>query len=444
MVVLETHYHHRDMGSFIRAKKPVLITPSQPTPSHTLSLSSLDSQPFLRFTIEYLLVYRIPHGLDKDATVARVKSALARALVPYYPLAGRVKARPDSSGLDLICQAQGAGFIEAVSDRSSSEFERAPRFVTQWKNLLSSFELFKSVPPVVIQLTWLNDGYAALGVGFSHCVCDGIGSAQFLNLFAELATGRVKLGELEPKPVWERHLLDHSGTRVGLVAHPEFARVADVSGFGSRFCPDQLGPTSATFDAKKINELKRLASSSQPSESPYTSFEVVSAHVWRSWARALNIPSKQVLKLLFSINIRNRVKPSLPGGYYGNAFVLGCAQTSAKELTEKGLGYASGLIRRAKERVGDEYVREVLESVNGSKRASPDSVGVLIVSQWSRMGLDRVDFGLGRPVHVGPVCCDKYCLILPVHDRTDAVKVMVAVPRTGVDRYEYLIRNPYA
>ncbi|KAG5558019.1 hypothetical protein RHGRI_008055 [Rhododendron griersonianum] len=431
------------MGSFVRAKKPVLITPSQPTPSHILSLSSLDSQPFLRFTIEYLLVYRIPHALDKDATVARVKSAVARALVPYYPLAGRVKARPDGSGLDVVCRAQGAGFIEAVSDCSPSEFERAPRFVTQWKKLLSSFELFKSVPPVVIQLTWLNDGYAALGVGFSHCVCDGIGSAQFLNLFAELATGRVKLSEFEPKPVWERHLLD-STSRAVPGAHPEFVRVPDISGFGSRFCQDQLSPTSVTFDRKRINELKKLASAGQPSESQHTSFEVLSAHVWRSWARALNLPPKQVLKLLFSINVRNRVKPSLPAGYYGNAFVLGCAQTSAKELTEKGLGYSSGLIRRAKERVGDEYVREVAESVSGSKRASPDSVGVLIVSQWSRMGLDRVDFGMGRPVHVGPVCCDKYCLILPVHDRTDAAKVMVAVPRTGVDRYEYLIRSPYS
>ncbi|KAH7855857.1 hypothetical protein Vadar_029783 [Vaccinium darrowii] len=432
------------MGSFVRAKKPVLITPSEPTPSHLLSLSSLDSQPFLRFSIEYLLVYRMPHGLDKDSTVARVKSALARALVPYYPLAGRIKTRPDGSGLDVLCRAQGAGFIEAVSDCSASEFERAPRFVTQWKKLLSSAEFFKAVPPVVIQLTWLNDGYAALGVGFSHCICDGIGSVQFLNLFAVLATGRVKLSEFEPKPVWERHLLD-STTRTCLGTHPEFVRVPDISGFSTRFSQDRLSPTSITFDAKWIHEFKKLAmTTGQPSESPYTSFEVLSAHVWRSWARALNLPAKQVLKLLFSINIRHRVKPSLPAGYYGNAFVLGCAQTNVKELTEKGLGYASGLIRKAKERVGDEYVREVAELVSGSKRASPDSVGVLIVSQWSRMGLDGVDFGMGSPVHAGPVCCDKYCLILPVQDRTDAVKVMVAVPTTGVDRYEYLIRSPYS
>ncbi|CAL5363901.1 unnamed protein product [Camellia sinensis] len=375
-------------------------------------------------------------------------SALARALIPYYPLAGRVRARSNGSGLEVVCRAQGAGFIEAVSDYTASEFERAPRFVTQWRKLLSSAEGFKAVPPLVVQLTWLADDCAALGVGFSHCLCDGIGSSEFLNLFAELATGRVKLGDFKTKPVWERHLLDPitlapSG-RVSLVGtHPEFVRVPDLCRFDTRF--SQITPTSTTFNKTWLNELKRLAmSTGQPSEFPYSSFEVLSAHVWRSWARALNLPSNQVLKLLFSINIRNRVKPSLPTGFYGNAFVLGCAQTNAKDLTEKGLGYASGLVRKAKERVGKEYVRDVVESVSESRMASPDTVGVLIISQWSRLGLDRVDFGLGRPVHVGPVCCDRFCLLLPVQDQTDAVKVMVAVPTYGVDQYQSLLRRPYS
>ncbi|KAL6980729.1 Alcohol acyltransferase 9 [Sarracenia purpurea var. burkii] len=437
------------MGSFVRVKKAVLVAPSEPTPSRVLPLSALDSQLFLRFTIEYLLVYTSPHGFDRDAAVTRVKAALARALVPFYPLAGRVRARPDGTGLEVLCRAQGAGFIEAVSDYSASDFEVAPMFVTQWRNLLS-VEVFKPVPPLVVQLTWLVDGSATLGVGFSHCICDGIGSSQFLNLFAELATGRVRLGDFEPKPIWDRHLLDPTDsapapmTNVG-TKHPEFVRFPDLSGFVSRFSQEELSPTSITFDKTWLNELKKLAvlTCGQLSELPYTSFELLCGHIWKSWARALNLSGKQVLKLLFSINIRNRVKPSLPAGYYGNAFVLGCAQTSAKDLAEKGLGYASGLVRKAKERVGDEYVREVVESVSSSSGVSPDSVGVLIISQWSRLGLDRVDFGMGRPVHVGSICTDRYCLLLPVHDQMDAVKVMVAVPISAVDRYEFFIRSPY-
>ena len=146
------------------------------------------------------------------------------------------------------------------------------------------------------------------------------------------------------------------------------------------------------------------------------------------------------MKLLFSINVRNRVKPGLPDGYYGNAFVLGCAVTSAKELEERGIGYGSGLVRRAKERVGKEHVREVTELVSESG-AIPDSVGVLIVSQWSRLGLEKVDVGMGKPVHVGSVCCDRYCLFLPVREESEGVKVMVAVPTFAVDNYEVLMRE---
>ncbi|KAF2615314.1 hypothetical protein F2Q70_00008672 [Brassica cretica] len=99
------------------------------------------------------------------------------------------------------------------------------------------------------------------------------------------------------------------------------------------------------------------------------------------------------------------------------------------------------LVKQAKERVGDDYVRSVVEAVSKSK-ACPDSVGVLILSQWSRLGLERLDFGFGKPVHVGSVCCDRYCLLLPVPEQNDAVKVMVAVPSSAVDSYENLVMSP--
>ncbi|XP_004307660.1 PREDICTED: omega-hydroxypalmitate O-feruloyl transferase [Fragaria vesca subsp. vesca] len=443
------------MASVARVKEAVVVTPSEPTPSCVLSLSAVDSQLFLRFTIEYLLVYSPRQNTTNQAlTATRVKAALAKALVPYYPLAGRVRPKPDGSGLEVVCCAQGAVFIEAVSDRAVSEFQHAPRYVTQWRKLLSLqvADVLKGAPPVVVQLTWLKDGGAALGVGFNHSVCDGIGSAEFLNCFAELAAR--KHGEFRPMPVWDRHLMDPTSVSPCQQNHAAlFNKVPDLCGFMNRFTNERLCPTSVVFNKTHVTELKKLALSTSRLSTEFTAFEVLSGHVWRSWARALNLPSNQILKLLFSVNVRERVRPSLPEGYYGNAFVLGCAQSSVKELTEKRLGYAAGLVRRAKERVGEDYVRGVVESVGGEKKASPDSVGVLIVSQWSRLGLDRVDFGMGRPVHVGPICSDRYCLFLPVNNDDDdddgggqgeSVKVMVAVPTSAVDKYELLVNSPYS
>ncbi|KAK6932986.1 hypothetical protein RJ641_035880 [Dillenia turbinata] len=437
-------------SSLVKVKEAELITPSELTPSRILSLSSLDSQLFLRFTIEYLLVYSPSSSSQKSALVSSLKSALAEALVPYYPLAGRVRAKPGGLGLEVVCRAQGAVFIEAISDHLlASELVQAPRHVMQWRKLLALHvtDVLKGdlAPPLVMQLTWLADGAAAVGVGLSHCLCDGIGSAEFPNLFSELASGHHGPERPKPIPVWDRHLLDSSPPRASSVNHPEFNRVPDLCNFNSRFTQDRLTPTSVCFTRKSLKELKRIAGpTGRPSElNNYTSFEVLSAHVWRSWARAQNLPSNQILKLLFSVNIRNRVKPSLPTGFYGNGFVLSCAQTTVKDMTEKGLAYVALLVKKAKDRVNDEFVRSAVTRVSES-RACPDSVGVLIISQWSRLGLDRVDFGLGRPIHVGPVCCDRYCLFLPVYDETDAVKVMVAVPSFGVEKYQNLVRSPYS
>ncbi|CAI9091749.1 OLC1v1026855C1 [Oldenlandia corymbosa var. corymbosa] len=441
----------------VRVKEAILVKPSEPTPTQVLRLSALDSQLFLRFTVEYLLVYN-PHpaGLDKSNTLARLKSALAKSLVPYYPLAGRVRARADGSGLEVVCRGQGAVFIEANSDCTVPEFERAPKYSTEWRKLLSLHveDVLMGAPPLVVQLTWLEDGGATLGVGFSHCLCDGIGSGEFLNSFAELASGnyskRISLKPTTPV-IWSRHLMDpptpfrQPPPYPAGHHHPEFKKVPDTCGFLNRFREERLVPTSITFDRKCLNELKRSAVSTSSSSTTCTSFEVLSAHIWRSWAKALNLPSKQIVKLLFSINIRNRVKPNLPNGYYGNAFVLGCAETSVKELTENGLGHATEMVKRAKERVDEGYVREVVESVSWKNRAVPDSVGVLILSQWSRLGLNRVDFGMGRPVEVGPVCCDRYCILLPVNkcEEREAVKVNLAVPTGAVDQYVHLLtRSP--
>lgn len=428
----------------VQVKEMSLITPSDTTPTHILQLSSLDSQPFLRFTIEYLLLYNpvpIP-GWDRSATVAVLKRALSRALVPYYPLSGRVQSRPDGSGLEVDCRAQGIIFVEAVASCCElSDFESGPCFVTERRKFLSSCvtDVLKGAPPLVMQLTWLADGGVALGVGFSHCICDGIGSAGFLNTFAELA----RLGDFKGKPVWHRHLLDGTSQShascVDSMTHPEFNRVSDLCMFDSRFVQEKLTPTSVTFDRKSINELKKLARiTGQHSESSYTSFEVLAAHIWKTWATSLNLPPNQTLKLLFSINIRKRVEPSLPSGFYGNAIVLGCAQTTVKDITKKGLSYAAKLVKQAKEKVGNKYVREVVDLVSHA-RACPDSVGVLILSQWSKLGLDHVDFGKGPPVQVGPICADRYCLLLPVADRKDAVKVMLAVPSYGVEKYRSLL-----
>ncbi|CAI0416064.1 unnamed protein product [Linum tenue] len=434
----------------VQVREATVIKPAAPTPSHVLPLSALDSQLFLRFTVEYLFAFKPPPHHQNVDVADRIKSALSKILVPYYPLAGRVRPRPDGGpGLEVVCRAQGGLFVEAVSDSfETAEFDGPPKSVRQWRKLLSFQvpDVLKGAPPLVVQLTWLKDGGATLAVGFNHCLIDGVGGSEFLNSFARLARaagagGGDVVSNLKPKPrpIWDRHLLDPPAHYLHSVSHPEFGSVPDLCGFAARFSSDKLlTPTSVTFDRRSQNELKRLAAGPG-----FTSFEVLAAHVWRSWARALSLPENQTLKLLFSVNVRDRVRPHVPAGYYGNAFVLGCAQASVREIVAGeggGLGHVAMLVRKAKERVDGEFVDSVVEEVSRGK--APDSVGVLIVSQWSRLGMERVDFGMGRPVSVGPVCVDRYCLMLPVHGQADGVRVTLAVPNSGAEKYEYLVKSP--
>eukprot|EP01018_Ginkgo_biloba_P014523 Gb_37212 [translate_table: standard] len=420
------------------SEEPLLVSPAEPTPKEVLSLSNLDSQVFLRFTIEYIFVYN--GGLDDEDDedpFERLKNALSRVLVPYYPLAGRLRNSHDTK-LEVVCNGEGAVFVQAYANLSLEDFDRFHKPSKCWKKLLYKVaaDSFLGIPPLVVQATRLRCGACIICVGISHCLCDGMGSSQFLHAWSELSRGAIRL---TINPTWDRHLLQSSNPPKVEFQHSEFTQVEDFCNLKNRLRPELLVPSSVRFDRTKLLEMKHLISRNS-SCIKCTSFEVLSAHIWRSWIRAMELPVKQTIKLLFSVNVRTRLKPHLPQSFYGNGFVLACAQTTVKELTERSLTYAVKLVQRAKETLKNEYVRSVVDTLKDSRRR-PDLVGSLIISQWSRLGLTGVDFGWGKPFHVGNLCSDIYCILLPLDAQGEAVNVVLSVPRTVFAKYESYMRN---
>lgn len=86
------------------------VKPSQKTPLHVLDLSAIDRIPVLRCNARTLHVFR--HGPDAAQVV---KEALSKALVPYYPIAGRLVESVHSE-LQIDCSAEGVRFVEATVD----------------------------------------------------------------------------------------------------------------------------------------------------------------------------------------------------------------------------------------------------------------------------------------------------------------------------------------
>lgn len=93
----------------IRTKRS-LVKPTNKTPCTTLDLSVIDRLPVLRCNARTLHVFK--HGPEATRVI---KEALSKALVPYYPLAG--KLRESKPGfLQIECSGDGAWYVEASAD----------------------------------------------------------------------------------------------------------------------------------------------------------------------------------------------------------------------------------------------------------------------------------------------------------------------------------------
>ncbi|KAL2892718.1 Benzyl alcohol O-benzoyltransferase [Bienertia sinuspersici] len=134
-------------------KNPILVTPDNPTPKHSLYLSNLDDQKFLRFSIKYLYLY------EKGVCVENLKLSLSKILTEYYPLAGRLRSANNNNDqkLEVDCNGEGALFAEAYIDYSVAEFlEFSGKPNKSWRKLLYKVDAltFLDVPPLVVQVSF--------------------------------------------------------------------------------------------------------------------------------------------------------------------------------------------------------------------------------------------------------------------------------------------------
>ncbi|EEF52619.1 alcohol acyltransferase 9 [Ricinus communis] len=415
--------------------QPVLVSPLTPTPKHSLYLSNLDDQRFLRFSIKYLYLFKKSVNLDI------LKYSLSKVLVDYYPLAGRLKTSSEGDHkLEVDCNGEGSVFAEAFLDITAEQFlELSKKPNRSWRKLLYRVEAqsFLDIPPLVVQVTNLRCGGMILCTGINHCLCDGIGTSQFLQAWAHV-TAKPNL-DLPIVPFHARHVLKPRNPPQITFTHPGYVRNTpnkdnDPTGLSlNHYLQSQpLVPTSLTFTTSHILRLKRQCFPSLKC----TTFETLASHTWRSWVRALDLSPSLNVKLLFSVNVRKKLIPEMPQGYYGNGFVLGCAQTMVKDLTTSNLHHGVKLVQHAKSSLSDDYIRSMIDLLE-DKTVKTDLSASLVISQWSKLGLEDLEFGEGKPLHMGPLSSDIYCLFLPAIGDVNAVTVLVSVPESVAAKFEY-------
>ena len=133
----------------VRRGEPVLVRPSAPTPRETKLLSDIDDAEGMRFYSSGIHLYRANPAKAGQDPARVVREALARALVLYYPLAGRLR---EEAGRKLVvdCAAQGIMFAEADADLTADDFGdvKCPLFPCFEQFILESTTV-ASVEPVI-------------------------------------------------------------------------------------------------------------------------------------------------------------------------------------------------------------------------------------------------------------------------------------------------------
>ncbi|CAN6472485.1 unnamed protein product [Victoria cruziana] len=412
-------------------EEPVLVPPAEETKKGLYFLSNLDQN--IAVIIQTVYCFKSDEVGNENAFKV-IKEALSKVLVHYYPLAGRLTISPQGK-LIVDCTAEGAVLVEAsancrmdvIGDLTKPQPEKLGMLVYNIpgaKNVLQ-------IPPMVAQVTKFKCGGFVLGLSMNHCMFDGLAAMEFVNSWGETARGL----PLSVPPFMDRSVLKSRVPPKTENPHLEFEEIEDVSDT-SKIYTEEMQYKSFCFDPEKLQKVKARAME-DGSLKKCTTFEALSALVWRGRAKALRLKPGQRLKLLFAVDGRSRFEPSLPKGYFGNGIVLTNSVCTAGEILENPLSFTVDLVQKAVNMVTDGYMRSAIDYFEMT-RARPSLTATLLITTWSRLSFHTTDFGWGEPVASGPVALPEreVILFLSHGEERKSINVLLGLPASAMPTFE--------
>ncbi|KAI4348341.1 hypothetical protein L6164_009076 [Bauhinia variegata] len=418
----------------VKLGEPTLVPPAEETEKGMYYLSNLDQN--IAVIVRTVYCFKLAEkGNEKAGEV--IKNALKKVLVHYYPLAGRLNISSEGK-LIVNCTGEGAIFVEAEANCSMEAIgditKPDPRTLGQLVYDIPAAKHILQMPPLVAQVTKFKCGGFALGLCLNHCMFDGVGAMEFVNSWGEVARGL----PLSVPPFLDRSILKARNPPKIEFLHQEFADIQDKSSTGELY-EDEMVYRSFCFDPEKLKQLKMEAMENGALDS-CTTFEVLSAFVWRARTRALKLLPEQQTKLLFAVDGRTKFNPPLPRGYCGNGIALTNSICQAGELSEKPISFAVSCIQEAIKMVTDSYMRSAIDYFEAT-RARPSLACTLLITTWSRLSFHTADFGWGEPVISGPVSLpEKEVILFLSHGKERRnINVLLGLPAAAMKIFQELM-----
>ncbi|KAL5764639.1 hypothetical protein ACOSQ2_017233 [Xanthoceras sorbifolium] len=423
--------------SIIR-KAPELIVPAGRGSGQVLKqLSDIDDEQGLRFQVPLIFFYKNNPSMEGKDPVMVIKEALSKALVFYNPLAGRLREGLNGK-LMVDCTDEGVLFTEADAnvtlDQLGDAIQPPSPYLDQLLHNVPGSDNIIGCPLLSFQVTRLLCGGFILALRFNHTMCDAYGLIQFLKVMEEMVQGAEKPSLV---PVWERQLLNARETPHVTCIHHEYDETDDTQDFLTFMDPNDNDHKSFFFGHREIQALRDRLPMDLKSCS---TFELITACIWKCRTASLELDSDEIVRVSCAVNVRGKnYNMHLPPGYYGNAFAYPAVCTKAHILCENPLGYAVELVKEAKAKMSEEYIRSLADLMVIRGRPKPIFKGNFGVSDNSRIGFGEVDFGWGKPVYGGVAGATSFISFYVKYQKSDGEigkLVPIWLPRSSMKRFE--------
>lgn len=246
-----------------------------------------------------------------------------------------------------------------------------------------------------------------------HHAADGASGLHFINTWSDMARGL----DLTIPPFIDRTLLrardppNPTFTHVEYQPAPQMKTTTTTTATATGELEQPPPETAVAIFKLTRDQLNALKAKSKENGNTinYSSYEMLSGHVWRCVCKARNLPDDQLTKLYIATDGRARLRPSLPPGYFGNVIFTTTPVAVAGELMSQPTWYAAGKIHDGLVKMDNDYLKSALDYlelqpdlkalVRGAHSFRCPNLGI---TSWARLPIHDADFGWGRPIFMGP------------------------------------------
>ncbi|KAG5621097.1 hypothetical protein H5410_006315 [Solanum commersonii] len=342
---------------------------------------------------------------NTSSLIDHLRVSLSRVLDFFPPLCGRFKAEEQSGTATCFfinCNNAGVQFSHAKADGVTvddilDQSKCVPNVVGDFFPLNGVRNIEATSKPFLgVQVTELVDGIF-IGCTANHALLDGSSFWHFFSSWAEISSGSNNV--ISKIPFLKRDefpfKINNFSNRISIPNE----RINSYS--NSTRDPTVLQQKIFHFTKESIAKLKSKANV-EMNTTKISSLQAVLAHIWQSVIRCRNLDRNEETTFEVPIDMRKRLNPPLPEGFFGNAIYPATLTVKTGELLEHG-GFEWAALQ-INEMIAS-HDHEKFKCIYETWMKDPEVLKIgdlpgnyFMLHNSPRFNFNKYDFGWGKPI----------------------------------------------